>query len=297
MDTLQSLTAAADGRIDSALCLGGNLAGASPEPAWAGGALGRINTVTYLSTALNTGHVIGRGQTTWILPVAVRDEETQSTTQESMFSYVRLSDGGVAGPAGPRAESAVLADLAERLLGRSPIDWSAWADHQRIRQAIAAAIPGLEGLATIGSDKREFHIAGRRIFDGRFATADGKAHLAPVPLPAAPVAGELRLTTIRSEGQYNSVVYEDHDRYRGSERRDIVLMATEDLARLKLREDQLVQVRSSVGAMTVRARRGAIRAGTCAMYYPEANILVPRVADPESGTPAFKSVAVTVVGA
>jgi hypothetical protein len=33
------------------------------------------------------------------------------------------------------------------------------------------------------------------------------------------------------------------------------------------------------------------------MYYPEANILVPRVADPESGTPAFKSVAVTVVGA
>ncbi|GDY14747.1 formate dehydrogenase [Planctomycetota bacterium] len=297
MDTLQSLTAAADGRIDAALCLGGNLAGASPEPDWAGGALGRIPVVTYLSTALNTGHVIGRGQTTWILPVSARDEETQSTTQESMFSYIRLSDGGVAGPAGPRAESAVLADLAERLLGRSPIDWSAWADHQRIRQAIAAAIPGLEGLATIGSDKREFHITGRRNLDGRFATSDGKAHLAPIPLPAAPAAGELRLTTIRSEGQYNSVVYEDHDRYRGTERRDVVLMAADDLARLKLSEDQPVQIRSSVGTMTVRARRAAIRAGTCAMYYPEANVLVPRTADPASGTPAFKSVAVTVVGA
>ena len=32
-----------------------------------------------------------------------------------------------------------------------------------------------------------------------------------------------------------------------------------------------------------------------AMYYPEANGLVPRRVDPESGTPAFKSVAARIV--
>jgi hypothetical protein len=31
------------------------------------------------------------------------------------------------------------------------------------------------------------------------------------------------------------------------------------------------------------------------MYYPESNVLVPKAADPLSRTPAYKSVAVTVV--
>jgi hypothetical protein len=38
-----------------------------------------------------------------------------------------------------------------------------------------------------------------------------------------------------------------------------------------------------------------IRPGNVAMYYPESNVLVPKSADPLSRTPAYKSVAVTVV--
>ena len=38
-----------------------------------------------------------------------------------------------------------------------------------------------------------------------------------------------------------------------------------------------------------------IRAGNAVMYYPEANVLVPRDVDPQSKTPAFKSVLVEVV--
>jgi hypothetical protein len=44
----------------------------------------------------------------------------------------------------------------------------------------------------------------------------------------------------------------------------------------------------------IRARVFDIRAGNAAMYYPEANVLIPRVADPLSRTPVFKSVAVRV---
>jgi hypothetical protein len=38
----------------------------------------------------------------------------------------------------------------------------------------------------------------------------------------------------------------------------------------------------------------SIRPGNALMYYPEANVLVPRTADPKSRTPAFKSVLVRV---
>jgi anaerobic selenocysteine-containing dehydrogenase len=37
-----------------------------------------------------------------------------------------------------------------------------------------------------------------------------------------------------------------------------------------------------------------IRAGNALMYFPEANVLVPTTTDPESKTPAFKSVAITL---
>jgi anaerobic selenocysteine-containing dehydrogenase len=44
----------------------------------------------------------------------------------------------------------------------------------------------------------------------------------------------------------------------------------------------------------VLVREAEIRAGNAAMYYPEANALVPAVADPHSRTPSFKHIAVRV---
>ena len=44
--------------------------------------------------------------------------------------------------------------------------------------------------------------------------------------------------TVRSEGQFNTVVYEDYDLYRGQERRDVILMHPDDIQRLALRDDQ-----------------------------------------------------------
>ncbi len=49
---------------------------------------------------------------TIILPVLARDEEPEPTTQESMFSYVRLSDGGPRRHEGPRSEIEIIAELA-----------------------------------------------------------------------------------------------------------------------------------------------------------------------------------------
>src|SRR5206468_13108921 len=87
----------------------------------------------------------------------------------------------------------------------------------------------------------------------------------------------------------------EEDIYRGQERRDVILMNAADIQRLGLRPDQAVTVRSAAGALSgVRVRAYDIRAGNAAMYFPEANALVPTATDPDSKTPAFKAVPVTV---
>jgi anaerobic selenocysteine-containing dehydrogenase len=101
--------------------------------------------------------------------------------------------------------------------------------------------------------------------------------------------------TVRSEGQFNTVVYEEEDIYRGQERRDVILMHRADIDRLGLRIDERVTVRSPVGEMRgILVREFDIRPGNALMYYPEANVLVPAVTDPLSKTPAFKCVLITV---
>jgi molybdopterin-dependent oxidoreductase alpha subunit len=296
LDTMACIEAAGRGEMHAAVCLGGNLFGSNPDAAFASRALAGLSQIAYLSTTLNTGHAWGTARETLILPVLPRDEESQATTQESMFSYVRLSDGGEARHPGPRSEVDVLATLAGRVLGdEGPVKWNALATHARTRELMAAVIPGLEPLAAIDRTREEFHIAGRYLATPMFSTPSGKAAFHVVPLP--PVAdGTLRLMTVRSEGQFNTVVYEDEDIYRGQERRDVVLMNSDDIRRLGLRPDQLVTVRGPAGALhRQRVRPYDIRAGNAAMYYPEANALVPRDIDPESKTPAFKSVSIAVI--
>jgi molybdopterin-dependent oxidoreductase alpha subunit len=297
MDTLRSLEAADQGRIRCAWALGGNLYGASPDAAWAGRALGAIDQVVYLNTTLNTGHIHGRGRETWILPVRARDEEREPTTQESMFSFVRLSDGGPQRIAGARGEAELIGAIAARALPGHAIDWHDLARHQRLREAMADTVPGLDAMRDLAGTKAEFHIPGRAVAAPRFATPDGRARLIAVSPPPPPrlAADQLRVTTIRSEGQFNSVVYEDHDRYRAIDRRDVIMMSEADMRRLGLVHDSRVDLSSSVGAWRgVRVRAIPIAPGNAALYYPEANVLVPRDPDPDSGTPGFKSVVVTI---
>ena len=103
--------------------------------------------MVYLNTTLNTGHAHGLAEETIILPVLARDEEPQPTTQESMFSYVRLSDGGPRRHAGPRSEIEIVADLASRVLGEGgPVDWERLTKTREIREAIGQIVPGWEEI-------------------------------------------------------------------------------------------------------------------------------------------------------
>ncbi len=61
-----------------------------------------------------------------------------------------------------------------------------------------------------------------------------------------------------------------------------------------LAEGDRVRVSSEAGTMDVSVAIVDLSVRSAAMYYPEANVLVPRVLDAKSKTPAFKSVPVTI---
>lgn len=300
LDTFESIEAMEQGRVDTAVYLGGNLFSASPDPEWAARSMQKVGTAVYISTKLNPGHFHGRGKTTLILPARTRDEESQATTQESMFNYVRLSEGGAA-PRSPemRSEVDIVASLAARVLPREPIDWERWKDHATLRREMARVVPGFSKLDAMDTTRQEFTIDGRIRHEPRFGTADERAHLHVTPVPEfALQEGEMRLMTLRSEGQFNTVVYEYEDIYRGADARDVVFMHADDAASLGFKPGERVLLESSAGVYgPVRILAADIRRGNLAVYFPEANVLVPRSIDPSSRTPVFKSVAVRVTRA
>src|SRR4029453_4718581 len=251
-DTFRSMQAGAEGRVQVAFLLGGNLFASNPDRAWAARALGNVPFTIYASTKLNEGHVHGRGRTTLVLPVLARDEEKQATTQESMFSFVRLSEGGAAAEGEMRSEVDILASLAERVLPPSRFDWAAMRSHQRLREEIGRVVPGYGAIAAIDRTREEFQIGGPTFPEPAFPPDSGRARFHVIALPGfAPEGDGFRLMTLRSEGQFNTVVYEEEDLYRGNSRRDVVMMTEEDAPRLVLEEGDAVDVVNDTGRMRV----------------------------------------------
>jgi anaerobic selenocysteine-containing dehydrogenase len=121
----------------------------------------------------------------------------------------------------------------------------------------------------------------------------------PTALAVAP--DQLVLTSIRSHDQFNTAVFGLGDRYRGvAHERNVLFMHSLDMDDRGIAADSVVEVVStSLGRELVSHPLHALPydlpRGAVAAYFPEANCVIPAdVVDPESGTPAYKSVVVTV---
>lgn len=294
LDTAACLQNAYEGKMDVAFLLGGNLRACSPHADFTEKALNNIPLKIYLTTTLNSGHFFGAEGDVVILPVATRDEERQPTTQESMFSFVRLSSGGITRLSGVRPETEIIRDIAERVLGEKTVRFVEFKSHKNIRAAIAATIPGLEKLGALDGAGKEFHVGGRRFDTPVFATPDGKAIFRTVPIPPPKTDPDaFWLLTNRSEGQFNSIIYDENDEHRNQPERWIVLMNPADMRLLALNENDGVTLENDTGKMEkLKVRPFDIKPGNLMAYFPEANVLVPNAVDPRSKTPPYKSVAV-----
>ena len=310
-DTRSLIEAADAGKVDTLICLGGNLYGANPDSTQAKRALGNIDTIIYVATKPNTGHFHGLAKiNTIVIPVLNRFENPYKTTVESGNNFVRFNDPGETHlkDADLIPEVMFLTELAHRIHGNDPVDWRRLQDTKYVRQLIAQTIPGFEKMAAIDETNEEFTIAGRIITEPHFPTPSGKATMFTTPLPTlslpqikdfgVPESTQgivLALMTGRSYSQHNTVVYKIDDKYRGMPHRNCILMNRADAEQAGLQVHQRVTVQGNVGKLEqVEVIYGSIRQGAALMFYPEVNVIFHPEIETRSGTPAYKRVPVLV---
>jgi molybdopterin-dependent oxidoreductase alpha subunit len=309
----RALIEAADaGKVDTLLCLGGNLYGANPDSTQAKRALGNIETIIYVATKPNLGHFHGLAKhNTIIIPVLNRFENPHKTTVESGNNFVRFNDTGETHlkNADLIPEVYFLTELAHRIHGEYPVNWRQLKDPRYVRQLIGQTIPGYEKIATIDETNEEFTIAGRIFTSPKFPTPSGKATMFTTPLPnlTLPQPQEfsavteftsgvvVALMTGRSYSQHNTVIYKIGDEYRGMPHRNCILMNRADAEQAQIHEHQHVTVQGNAGKLQqVEVIYGAVRQGAALMFYPEVNVIFHPEIEPRSGTPAYKRVPVLV---
>ncbi len=305
-DTVAAIRALRDGRARAFFAMGGNFASAGPDTDVTLAALASARLTVHVSTKLNRTHT-APGEISVILPclgrtdVDVQHDGPQHVSVEDSMGMVHASRGHLDPPAPDLpSEVEVVSQLARRLVAdRTSADWVGMqADYGLVRDHISRVVPGFEDYD-------------RRVVDGfalpngprdsrTFATATGTARFAVNPLEVLQVPeGRLLLQTIRSHDQYNTTIYGLDDRYRGIHQgRRVVFAHPEDLADLGLADGDQVDVVSEWDDGERRAPGFRLVAypaarGTCAAYFPEANVLVPLDSTAAiSGTPTSKSIVV-----
>lgn len=310
-NTVQALAAMLREEVKVLIALGGNLAAAAPDSPRTEEALRRCGLTVHISTKLNRSHLVP-GKDGLILPTLGRTEaDVQATgrqfvTVEDSFSMVHASEG-IGNPiaVSQRSETAIVAGIADAVLGKDKLDWLALsADYNLIRDHIAATLPGFANFNQQCDIPGGFYL-GNAAAELRFATPSGKAEFSAAPLPDS-LSGELDapfvLQTLRSHDQYNTTIYGLDDRYRGVYgQREVLFINPEDLAALGLQDGDLVDIETVWNDGILRKVSGfkivpyAIPRGNLAAYYPETNPLVPldSIGD-GTGTPTSKSVPVKV---
>lgn len=163
-------------------------------------------------------------------------------------------------------------------------------DAAAIRREIARTTPLYEGIETLAAKGDQVQWGGRTLYaDGRFATADGKAHFAvPEMKRRERPAGTFTVSTRRGK-QFNAMVQRDVDPLNGARRED-VLMSGADMHRLSAREGDRIQLRSGCGTFCGTVKEAPIKGGNLEVHWPEGMPLLDgRLVDPESKEPDYNA--------
>lgn len=202
-----------------------------------------------------------------------------------------------------KGEVEILCRIAHATFGdREHVDWLAWGEnYDLIRDGVAKVINGFENYNEDVRKPRGFYLPNPPR-ENRYPTPTGKATFTVNPFPSFKLeSGQLVLTTLRSHDQFNTTIYGQHDRYRGIfNNRRVIMMNQDDLRERGLSPNQAVDITSHhAGQKRVLRNFMAVEypipRQCAAMYFPEANALIPISSnDNLSNCPSFKSVAITV---
>ena len=204
------------------------------------------------------------------------------------------------------SEAAIIAGLAKATLKPNPkVDWDAWiADYSRVRDAIERTYPD----QFKDFNKRMFEPGGfprpLPARERKWKTPNGKANFTvPKAAFAPPKESDVyELMTMRADGQFNTTIYTEDDRFRGIRgSRYVVLMNPADMNADGLKSGDTVTLVTEAGDGVERSLSELqvvpydIPRRTIAGYYPECTGLIPLWHYAEgSKVPAAKSVPVRV---
>ena len=290
------------GDVDLFFCMGGNFISATPDTETTALGINNVKLTVQVSTKLNRSHLV-TGDTALILPclgrteIDIQDSGEQFVTVENSMGVVHTSKGGLR-PSSKhlRSEPWIVASLATKVLDDER-DWMSMAsNYDLIRDLMSEALAGFEDYNERVRVPNGFYLPNPPRDSRTFNTPDNKAHFITHQLPDVSIDDDkFVMMTIRSHDQYNTTIYDLHDRYRGIHgNRRIVLMNATDMIERGWKSRHIVDIVSHFDSEERRSNGWQVVAydipkGNIATYFPEANILVPlnSTAD-KSNTPTSK---------
>ncbi|MDN5733184.1 MAG: FdhF/YdeP family oxidoreductase [Psychrobacter sp.] len=342
-DVVTGAKALIAGKLKVFMSMGGNYAVAAPDTSAIEQALTTTQLNIFVGTKLNET-MLYPGAHNLILPCLGRTErivtakgEQFATIEDSMCQIVPTQ--GTLTPVSDalKSEAQIVADIATHVLKTdTDIPWQAMsADFDLIRDYIAQAIDGFKNFNTrIRAAERGFHLyhpARHRVWN----TDSGKAQFIVPKYPITYVAAQMadtaaalndglnssgndsdqnieqkiwQLTSVRSHDQFNTMIFGYNDRYRQTNRRDVLFMHPDEMSRLGWQKGDQVMVSRHASSSSHTAHKNKprvlgpliltemdIAANAVAAYYPECNDLFDLDTHaPDSHIPAYKSTTVVL---
>src|SRR4051812_9707472 len=249
--TPEMIDRAAQGEVDLFWIVGGNFLETLPDADRSRRALQRPRLRVHQDIVLSSSMLVDGDGDVLVLPATTRYESTGGGTETSTERRIIFSPeipGRRIGSARP--EWQVFGDVMARAFPERAARIR-FESAGAIRAEIARAVPLYRGIETLHAKGDQIQWGGRTLYaDGRFATADGKAHFAAVSRRLNAELAELedkngsggsggsalnvvfRVSPRRGK-QFNSMIQREVDPLTGA-RRDDVLVSAADLAVLDL---------------------------------------------------------------
>jgi molybdopterin-dependent oxidoreductase alpha subunit len=328
-DVVTGAKALIAGKLKVFMGMGGNYAVAAPDTSAIEQALTTTQLNIFVGTKLNET-MLYPGANNLILPCLGRTErivttkgEQFATIEDSMCQIVPTQ--GKLKPVSDtlKSEAQIVADIATHVLGAdSSIPWLAMSeDFDIIRDYIAQAINGFEDFnQRIRTSERGFHLyhaARHRVWNTESGKAQFEVPQYPITFVAAQMAASndidehadtaqkvWQLTSVRSHDQFNTMIFGFKDRYRQTDRRDVLFMHPDEISRLGWQKGDRVMVTRQRAKDSLEQPRVLgplvlsemdIASNAVAAYYPECNDLFDlETHAPDSHIPAYKSTTVVL---
>ncbi|WP_435978986.1 FdhF/YdeP family oxidoreductase [Psychrobacter sp. DM4] len=333
-DVVAGAKALIAGKLKAFVSMGGNYAVAAPDKSAIQQALTTTRLNVFVATKLN-GTMLHPGANNIILPCISRTEkiitskgEQFVTTEDSMCQIAR-SKGNLRPISDHlKSEVQIVADMATHVLGdKFDIPWQQMGeDFDIIRDYVAEAIEGFDNFNyRVRAADRGFHLyhpARHRVWNTDSKKAQFEVPQYPITFVVEQMATRTsalnhsdnnamnkqnnkqqvwQLTSVRSHDQFNTMIFGYKDRYRQTDRRDVLFMHPDEMSRIGFSKGDTVQItrETSNGEKRVLGplvlTEMDIAANAVATYYPECNDLFDLdTKAPDSHIPAYKSATVVL---